>query len=108
MRYPLPRPPDAAIAAAQADLDGGREEEAVALRAAAAVNGDQQGFALVRVAPDQLAALITRIEDGTISGKIAKELFDQLWRAADSSIDVDWLARTLLVDGLLLMLVLEA
>ena len=32
-----------------------------------------------RVAPDQLAALLDRIEDGTISGKIAKEVFETLW-----------------------------
>src|SRR5690606_26152806 len=32
-----------------------------------------------RVAPAQLAALLDRIEDGTISGKIAKEVFETLW-----------------------------
>ena len=32
-----------------------------------------------RVPPEQLAALLDRIEDGTISGKIAKEVFETLW-----------------------------
>src|SRR5690606_23666127 len=32
-----------------------------------------------RVAPEQLAALLDRIEDGTISGKIAKDVFETLW-----------------------------
>ncbi|HEX6994225.1 MAG TPA: Asp-tRNA(Asn)/Glu-tRNA(Gln) amidotransferase subunit GatB [Gammaproteobacteria bacterium] len=32
-----------------------------------------------RVAPEQLAALLDRIEDGTISGKIAKDVFEALW-----------------------------
>ena len=31
------------------------------------------------IAPAALAALITRIGDGTISGKIAKEVFDAMW-----------------------------
>ena len=37
--------------------------------------------------PAQLGRLITRIADGTISGKMAKSLFEQLWRgdAADES-----------------------
>jgi aspartyl-tRNA(Asn)/glutamyl-tRNA(Gln) amidotransferase subunit B len=32
-----------------------------------------------RVSPTQLAALLGRIHDGTISGKIAKEVFDAMW-----------------------------
>ena len=31
------------------------------------------------IAPDKFAALIARIEDGTISGKIAKDVFDAMW-----------------------------
>jgi aspartyl-tRNA(Asn)/glutamyl-tRNA(Gln) amidotransferase subunit B len=41
------------------------------------------------VSPDHLAALIRRIQDGTISTKIAKTLFDLLWERADASVDVD-------------------
>ncbi|MDE2342267.1 MAG: Asp-tRNA(Asn)/Glu-tRNA(Gln) amidotransferase subunit GatB [Betaproteobacteria bacterium] len=33
-----------------------------------------------RVSPQQLGGLLKRIQDGTISGKMAKELFDILWR----------------------------
>jgi aspartyl-tRNA(Asn)/glutamyl-tRNA(Gln) amidotransferase subunit B len=32
-----------------------------------------------RSAPAQLAGLVARIADGTLSGKIAKEVFDALW-----------------------------
>jgi aspartyl-tRNA(Asn)/glutamyl-tRNA(Gln) amidotransferase subunit B len=31
------------------------------------------------IAPHQLAGMLRRIEDGTISGKIAKEVFDAMW-----------------------------
>ena len=40
----------------------------------------------VPVDPDALAALLRRIADGTLSGKLAKDVFDELWesgRAAD-------------------------
>ncbi|MDE2132939.1 MAG: Asp-tRNA(Asn)/Glu-tRNA(Gln) amidotransferase GatCAB subunit B, partial [Betaproteobacteria bacterium] len=33
-----------------------------------------------RVSPQQLGGLLKRVQDGTISGKMAKELFDVLWR----------------------------
>ncbi len=33
-----------------------------------------------RVSPQQLGGLLKRIQDGTISGKMGKELFDTLWR----------------------------
>ena len=36
---------------------------------------------------EKLGALLSRIEDGTISSKIAKDIFQQLWE--DSSIEVD-------------------
>ena len=54
----------------------------------AAVNRDQSSFAAIPLRPAQLAALLTRIDDATISGKIAKSLFDQLWRADDPTLDV--------------------
>src|SRR5690606_9501919 len=37
-----------------------------------------------RVAPDQLGSLLDRIEDGTISGKIAKEVFEAMWNEGGS------------------------
>jgi len=42
------------------------------------------------VAPEQLAGLLARIQDNTISGKIAKDVFDTMWAQggdADSIID---------------------
>jgi len=54
----------------------------------AAVNRDQLSFATIPIRPEQLATLLARIEDATISGKIAKSLFDQLWRANDPTLDV--------------------
>ncbi len=49
--------------------------ELAAALAAAAVDIDHS-----RVSPTQLAALLTRIADGTISGKIAKDIFSAVWR----------------------------
>jgi aspartyl-tRNA(Asn)/glutamyl-tRNA(Gln) amidotransferase subunit B len=37
-----------------------------------------------RIEPAQLGALLDRIDDGTISGKIAKEVFDALWNEGGS------------------------
>src|SRR5690606_37268079 len=49
-----------------------------------ALNRDALDITSSRVPPDTLAALLDRIEDGTISGKIAKELFDTLWTEGGS------------------------
>ncbi|MCP5266949.1 MAG: Asp-tRNA(Asn)/Glu-tRNA(Gln) amidotransferase subunit GatB [Burkholderiaceae bacterium] len=49
----------------------------------AAVNRDDIDFAASRVTPAQTAALIGRIADGTISNKIAKEIFALLWSGED-------------------------
>jgi aspartyl-tRNA(Asn)/glutamyl-tRNA(Gln) amidotransferase subunit B len=45
----------------------------------AAMNRDQLDFASSRVTPEALATLATRILDGTLSGKLAKEVFDAMW-----------------------------
>ena len=37
------------------------------------------------IAADKLAGLLARIDDGTISGKMAKEVFDTMWESAGSS-----------------------
>jgi aspartyl-tRNA(Asn)/glutamyl-tRNA(Gln) amidotransferase subunit B len=37
------------------------------------------------VSPAQLGRLLARIQDGTISGKIAKEVFDAIWAGDDRS-----------------------
>jgi aspartyl-tRNA(Asn)/glutamyl-tRNA(Gln) amidotransferase subunit B len=41
------------------------------------------------VTADQLGTLITRVRAGTITGKVAKSLFDALWKAADPKRGVD-------------------
>ncbi|HSV21329.1 MAG TPA: Asp-tRNA(Asn)/Glu-tRNA(Gln) amidotransferase subunit GatB [Casimicrobiaceae bacterium] len=46
---------------------------------AAALNRHDVGIARSPVAPAALAQLVARIADGTISGKIAKEVFDAMW-----------------------------
>jgi aspartyl-tRNA(Asn)/glutamyl-tRNA(Gln) amidotransferase subunit B len=45
----------------------------------AALHRDEIDIGASRVAPRQLAALLVRIKDGTISGKIAKDVFDAIW-----------------------------
>jgi len=47
---------------------------------ASGLNDDGIGIEQCPVAPETLAHLLMRIKDGTISGKIAKELFLALWR----------------------------
>src|SRR5690606_39186357 len=39
------------------------------------------------VTPEQLAGLLLRITDGTISGKIAKDVFDSMWQSNGESAD---------------------
>ncbi len=46
---------------------------------AAALNRTGQDIAACPLSPERLAALLKRIQDGTISGKIAKEVFEALW-----------------------------
>jgi aspartyl-tRNA(Asn)/glutamyl-tRNA(Gln) amidotransferase subunit B len=55
----------------------------------AALNRDALLPADNPLSADRLGTLIARIDDGTISGKIAKGLFDELWR--DPARDVDTL-----------------
>jgi len=56
----------------------------------AALNRADLNIAQAPIAATQLGQLIVRIKDGTISGKIAKGLFDDLWQraATDSAADV--------------------
>ena len=53
---------------------------------AAALNRDENSFANVPIAPDELGTLIQRIQDETIPGKIAKSVFETLW-AEGGSVD---------------------
>lgn len=41
------------------------------------------------ISPERLGMLMARIQDKTISGKIAKTIFEHLWKSADSADDVD-------------------
>ena len=55
-----------------------------------ALNRDNVEIAVSRVTPTQLSGLLARINDGTISGKIGKEVFEAMWStgaAADAIIE---------------------
>lgn len=61
------------------------------------LNDEDKSFDSCPLSPIQLAQLLTRIKDGTISGKIAKEVFRQMctkagqmdagWKSRDSKLD---------------------
>ncbi len=46
---------------------------------AAALNREARDIASCRLSPEALAALVKRLADGTLSGKMAKEVFDAMW-----------------------------
>ena len=55
-----------------------------------ALNRDNLDIAVSRIAPARLSGLLARIVDQTISGKIAKEVFEAMWsegKTADAIID---------------------
>jgi aspartyl-tRNA(Asn)/glutamyl-tRNA(Gln) amidotransferase subunit B len=57
---------------------------------AACLNRDGIDISESPVSPDALAAMLRRLHDGTISGKLAKEVFEAMWRGegdADHIID---------------------
>jgi aspartyl-tRNA(Asn)/glutamyl-tRNA(Gln) amidotransferase subunit B len=59
-----------------------------------ALNRDNLDIAASRVSPPQLSALLLRIVDATISGKIAKEVFEAMWseqKSADAIIEAQGL-----------------
>ena len=51
------------------------------------LNADDIGMDAVPVSAVQLAALITRITDNTISNNAAKQVFDALWTGAGTDVD---------------------
>ena len=53
----------------------------------AKLNEEAVDIAASRIAPRQLRGLVDRIADGTISGKIAKDVFDELWAGEASGDD---------------------
>jgi aspartyl-tRNA(Asn)/glutamyl-tRNA(Gln) amidotransferase subunit B len=54
---------------------------------AARLNREDRDIAASPVSPAQLAGLVRRIADNTISGKIGKEVFDALWNGEASEAD---------------------
>ena len=55
---------------------------------AAALNRTGQDIAACPLSPERLAALLKRIRDGAISGKIAKEVFEALWNGGGDADDI--------------------
>ena len=53
----------------------------------AALNRDDIGLNACPVTPEQLAKLLSRIVDGTISNKIAREVFSEMWSSQDKDAD---------------------
>jgi aspartyl-tRNA(Asn)/glutamyl-tRNA(Gln) amidotransferase subunit B len=54
----------------------------------AALNKDGVDIHNSRIAANELAGLLDRIEDKTISGKIAKEVFDAMWAGEGSADEI--------------------
>ncbi len=52
----------------------------------ARLNEENLDFAQSRVTPEQLRTLVARIDNGTLSGKMAKEVFDAMW-AGEGTVD---------------------
>ena len=55
---------------------------------AGALNRDGLDIADVKISADELAGLVNRIHDNTISGKIAKQVFEATWGGEGSADDV--------------------
>jgi aspartyl-tRNA(Asn)/glutamyl-tRNA(Gln) amidotransferase subunit B len=54
---------------------------------AARLNAEDASIGKAPITPEQLAGVIERIKDNTISNKIAKKVFDALWQQEGSSAD---------------------
>jgi aspartyl-tRNA(Asn)/glutamyl-tRNA(Gln) amidotransferase subunit B len=54
----------------------------------ARMNKDDVALEQIPVSPQRLANLLQRIDDGTVSGKSGKQVFDELWRGDDSADDI--------------------
>jgi aspartyl-tRNA(Asn)/glutamyl-tRNA(Gln) amidotransferase subunit B len=51
----------------------------------AALNRDHLEVAAAKISPAALGALLDRVADGTISGKIAKEIFEAMWNGGGNA-----------------------
>jgi aspartyl-tRNA(Asn)/glutamyl-tRNA(Gln) amidotransferase subunit B len=82
---------EAVLAALPADSGPGRSQAAklaanwIMVELAAQLNRDGLGIAASKVTAGQLARLVARIADGTISGKIARDIFQDLWSASEAA-----------------------
>jgi aspartyl-tRNA(Asn)/glutamyl-tRNA(Gln) amidotransferase subunit B len=54
----------------------------------ARLNDENLGIAQSKVSPDSLRKLEARVADGTLSGKMAKEVFDAMWAGEGSPDDI--------------------
>ncbi|MBZ0143456.1 MAG: Asp-tRNA(Asn)/Glu-tRNA(Gln) amidotransferase subunit GatB [Rhodocyclaceae bacterium] len=54
---------------------------------AARLNREEMDIAAAPVGPAQLAGLVARLSDGTLSSKMAKEVFDALWGGEGKDVD---------------------
>ncbi|HET9370619.1 MAG TPA: Asp-tRNA(Asn)/Glu-tRNA(Gln) amidotransferase subunit GatB, partial [Vicinamibacterales bacterium] len=54
---------------------------------AAALNRSDTAVGDAPMPPPRLAELLRRVADGTLSGKMAKEVFDALWSTPDAAVD---------------------
>jgi aspartyl-tRNA(Asn)/glutamyl-tRNA(Gln) amidotransferase subunit B len=54
----------------------------------ARLNREQRDLSAAPVSAVSLAALLTRIADGTLSGKLAKEVFDAMWSGEGEADDI--------------------
>jgi len=52
------------------------------------LNKDNLSIGDSAVKPDRLAQLLSRVDDGTISGKIAKQVFDDMWTSEASADEI--------------------
>jgi aspartyl-tRNA(Asn)/glutamyl-tRNA(Gln) amidotransferase subunit B len=68
-----------AVLAANPDLDAKVVANWVNGDVSARLNREQAEFSACRVKPESLANVLHRVADGTLSGKMAKELFEILW-----------------------------
>jgi len=59
------------------------------------LNAEEKNIEDAPVAPTTLAALIARIQDGTISNNSAKQVFEALWAGAGSDVDAIIVAKDL-------------
>ncbi len=55
---------------------------------AAALNRENLDISQSKIPPRSLAKLLRRIEDGTLSGKMAKEVFDAMWAGEGDADDI--------------------